>query len=270
MGDAVNILFSVSNLYFILLMVAAIVINYLISTLINTARLLIERKNSNIISIINSITGPLLMFFLNAAYGIGYDYLSLPLSLEASLKHSPAILLIINGLWLAINIIPELLMKIFKALTPVKIKLIKRGLILAGLILIIILFYAHYVAILASALLAVIFFLIAQKITLIPKPTFAEKATIPKRLITTHLYISTKETHESVKQAIELIKSSICEIENTGENPRASLSGFTPGAFDILIQYYITAPEKIDEVKELVNLNIIKKLNEKNINFSTS
>ncbi len=268
MASTLNILFSINNLYFILLMVAAIVINYLISTLLNTTRLFMEKKKPGLISIIDSISGPLLMFFLNAAYGIGYDYLSLPLSFEIYLRHSPSILLIINGLWLAYNIIPELLIKIFKALTPAKVKFIKRGLVLASLILIIILFHAHYIAILASVFVAIIFFFIAQKIAVIPKPSFAEKVVVPKRLITMHLYISTKETHDSVKQAIDLVKNSISEIQNTGENPRVSLSGFTPGAFDILIQYYIMDPERIDEIKEQVNLNIIKKLKEEKVQFS--
>lgn len=268
MSGNIEAILSIGNLYFLLIMLAAILITYFISILLNNIIFFVENKQPSILWIFYSISGPFLMFILNAAYGIGYYYLTLPSTLKNLLEHSVNILLIINLGWLVINFIPTLLLKIVQALSFKMARIIRIFLTVFWVILIILLFYTQYIALIFGTIVATLFSLIVQKIISAPKPKLREKVVIPKKLVMTHLYISTAETHQTVSEAVNLIKEAINEIDGTGDNPHASLSAFKPGAFDILIKYDIKNVEKIGEIKEKVNLNIIKKLNDRNIKFS--
>ena len=185
------------------------------------------------------------------------------------LRHQQ-IFLFINIGWFLFKLIPTLLLKVFRALHGNVIKFTKILIVLLWAILLIVFYAPQYIALLVGAALALMFAFIADKLITMPKPRIIKPAVIPKKIVITHIYISTKMTHEAVSQAIQLIKEAINEIEGTGEEPQVSLSAFKPGAFDIVVKYTVLKAEIVSTIKEKVNINIIKKLNENNIELSGS
>jgi hypothetical protein len=261
---------AAGNLYFILIIGAAIFINYLIVFLMKAITANIDEKKANKLWIINIVKGPFMILIINAGYGFGYSYLELPLSMRPALGNTTNILWVINLGWLAFNSVHGIVVRLFKAVPVGTIRFINFFVICIWTILIFILFRGQYIALLIAIAWSVVFIFVIQKfIVTVHRPAITKKVVIPKRLIMTHIYLASSETDEAVARALKFIKEAIQEVKGTEDNPRATLSGFTKGGFDILIKYFVIEPENMEQIKERVNLNIIK-LNQGNIKLSTA
>lgn len=265
-NEIIATIFVVNNLYFLLIMFATILFAYLIAVILNTFEIVVEESKPILRWIIVFLSLPFLMFIFNVGYGIGYPFLSLPPAWKNALNHSVSIVLIINGMLLIFNVI-----SLFYVIKKLKFRIIRTVQIIYAVCcigILFLLFYTNLGALIFSFALTVLFFFGSQRLLSIRKPKIIEKPVIPKRLIITHIYPSITESHEKITEAIKLIKEAISEIPGTGDIAQVSASGFTPGAIDLLIKYYIIDSEKLEEIKSEVNLNIIKKLNEKNIKLA--
>ena len=270
MGKAVETIFSIGNLYFLLIIAASIFLAYLTSVILNSVSIIIEERKPWLTLLVDMLAAPFLMFVMNVGYGIGFGFLRLPSSIKPSWESSTTIVLIINLGLLVVNAVPVLLLRLVNTLSSKAARSIKAALALVIGLLIIALFAAHYAALTVSAVFAFIFFLITSWLLSVPKPKIAEQPVIPKRLVIAHVYISTAEPHEKIAEAIDVIHEAIAEIPGVGEKPHASLSGFIPNAVDVLIKYFVLDAMRIEETKEKVNLNILKKLNERKIKLSAA
>lgn len=262
---------TIGNLYFVLFMCGAIFISYLFSVIVITILSIKDGKPGIASMIADIFEGPFMFFIFNAAYGLGYFYLTIPEPAHQILEISVNILFVINLAWLFYRGVTIVFVRSFKAVVPQHLKILKIAITVASVVALVVLFRNHPVALLFSVVIALLFMFIIHRVILtVPAPPLTRKVAVTKKLITTHLYIATSETDESVMRAIGLIREAISEAEGTGEDARASLSGFTTGAFDIVIRYYVTQPQEIDQIKERVNLNIIKKIRDSGIKLSTS
>jgi hypothetical protein len=271
LGNSLNqakTLLSSNNLLFILILLAGVFLTYLAALAIDTLGNLLEEKRPRAIWLLDAATQPFLMFILNFAVGVGYGFVNIPATWRTVADPLPTIILFINLLWFVYNFLQSFIFNVLRRMADRMKKIILFTVILAMVVLVIVLFYQSYVALIASALLALLFVLIIQKVVAMRKPKLVDKVVIPKKMVISHVYISTTETHDKVSGAIELIKQAMAEIPDIGKDPQATLSGFVPGAFDVMVKYFIERPDKFDAKKNDVNLNIIKKLNENGIKIS--
>jgi hypothetical protein len=266
--DQAKGLVSADNLFFILILCAGVFLAYLATLGIDALATLLEDKKPRAIWVLDAATQPFLMFILNVAVGIGLGFARLPPSWRAVTEPLPTIILFINLLWFIYNFLQTFVLNVLRRMADRWKKTILTAAILAMVILVIVVFYQTYAALITSALLSLLFVLIIQKIVAMRKPKLVGKVVIPKKMVISHVYISTSETHDKVSGAIDLIKRAIGEIPDIGKDPQVSLSGFVPGAFDVMVKYFIEQPENFDGKKNDVNINIIKKLNENGIKIS--
>jgi hypothetical protein len=261
---------SASNLWFVLILLAGIFLTYLVAMAIETLVQYIEDRNPRAVWVLDTATQPFLMFILSVSYGIGFTFLVLPGTWKMSIDASPTIILLINFFWLAFNFLQILITSVARRWSDKLKRAILAVIVVIFAIITIVLFYQSYVAILVSALFALFFVFIIEKIISSRKPKIVEKVVIPKKMVISHIYLSTSEPHDRVSGAIDLIKEAIVEIPGADKDPQVTLSSFLPNAFDLMVKYFILKPEKFEELKNTVNLNIIKKLNEKGIKISTA
>jgi hypothetical protein len=259
---------SSDNLIFILILCAGVFVTYLAALAIDALASVLEEKRPRAIWLLDAATHPFLMFILNIAIGVGLGFAYLPPNWRAVVDPLPTIILFINLLWFGYNFLQFFVINVLRRLADRMKKAILIMAILIMVLLLIVLFYQSYTALITSALLSLLFALIIQKIVAMRKPKLVDKVVIPKKMVISHVYISTAETHDKVSSAIELIKQAMVEVPDIGKDPQAMLSGFVPGAFDVMVKYFIERPENFDAKKNDVNLNIIKKLNENGIKIS--
>jgi hypothetical protein len=261
-------LVTANNLIFILVLCAGVFLTYLAALAIDALGSVLEEKRPRAIWLLDAATHPFLMFILNIAIGVGLGFAYLPAAWRQVVDPLPTIILFINLLWFGYNLLQSFVINILRNIADRIKKAILIVAILAMVLLLIVLFYQSYAALITSALLSLLFALIIQKIVAMRKPKLVGKVVIPKKMVISHIYISTGETHDKVSSAIDLIKQAMAEVPDIGKDPQASLSGFVPGAFDVLVKYFIEKPENFDAKKNDVNLNIVKKLNENGIKIS--
>jgi hypothetical protein len=269
MNGWLNYYFNTSNLIFIGILFAGFVIMYLCTIALKALRALVADSRKGLLWLFDGFFGPLMMFIAVTAYSIAYSFLKLPFLSSSMIERTPGILLFINGGWLLLSGGKHSLIRIFRVLNQKFLTVYMIGCVLATGAVIALLYYQYYPALLLSAVVTVVFILLVIEITRIaPEIRPGAEGATPRRLIMTHIYLATSETDEAVKRAVHAIKEAIESIDGTEKGPYASLAGFTHGAFDILVRYYVTVPEKVDQIKQEVNLSIIKKLRDINIKLS--
>jgi hypothetical protein len=261
-------LLSSNNLVFILILCAGVFMTYLAAMAIDALGSMLENRRPRAIWLMDAATQPFLMFIMNVAIAVGLGFAVLPLSWRPVVEPLPAIMLFINLLWFGYNLWQSFVLNVLRRMADRAKKTILIATILAMILLLIVIFYQAYIALVTSALISLFLVLVIQKIVTLRKPKLVEKVVIPKKMVISHVYISTSETHDKVSGAIALIRQAIAEIPDIGKDPQATLSGFVPGAFDVVVKYFIERPENFDGKKNDVNLNIIKKLNENGIKIS--
>ncbi len=259
---------SSNNLLFLLILLAGIFMTYMAALAIDIFSRYLEDKKYRAGWIFDIALQPFLMFILNLSYGIAFTFLALPLAWKNAIDNSPAIVLFINLMWLIYNVFQSLIFN-WAARLPNRIKrLLQFFIVLILASVLVILFYQSITAVMTSAGITLLFVLIIDRIVIMRKPKVVEKPFIPKKMVISHIFISGIETHDRIAGAIELIKAAIIEVPNTGKDPAVTLSGFVPGAFDLMIKYFIDKADMYDQVRNEVNLNIIRHLNERGIKIN--
>uniref|UniRef100_A0A7C4XG24 Mechanosensitive ion channel MscS C-terminal domain-containing protein n=1 Tax=candidate division WOR-3 bacterium TaxID=2052148 RepID=A0A7C4XG24_UNCW3 len=257
--------FLINNLYFLLIIIGAILFVYILAIFLNNLRRTAGENNQNIGSIVEILSFPFLVFILSSCYGIGFLFLKLPSSWKDALSATPAIVLIISGMAFIFNIISFIL----KVGPNLKIKRIIQTTFCGFCIgILIYCFYKNLAGLIFSLALSAVFFFVVYKFLKFRKIAETEKPVITGQLVITHIYPSSAVFQERIKEAMEIIKEAISETPGTGEVLQILASDFTPRGIDLQIKYYITDRQNFDEVKSKVNLNIIKKLNERNIKLT--
>jgi small-conductance mechanosensitive channel len=269
MGKWLQSYFNTDNLIFLGILIAGVAIIYVCTIALKSMRMILVEKKRDLVWLLDGCFGPLMFFILATAYGCAYSFLRLPmLSLDA-LERTLGILLFIDAGWAILNVGKGTLIALFKVVSQSVMRIYTIVCLIVISAVIIALYYQFYSALILGAIIAILFVLLVNEITRIaPEIRPRQEETLPRRLIMTHIYIATSETDEAVKRALQAIKEAIEATDGTEKSPYASLAGFTHGAFDILIRYYISVPEKLDEVKQEVNLAIIRKLRDINIKLS--
>ncbi len=259
---------SSNNLLFLLILLAGIFMTYMAALAIDIFSRYLEDKKYRAGWIFDIALQPFLMFILNISYGIAFTFLALPPAWKNAIDNSPAIVLFINLMWLIYNVFQSLIFN-WAARLPNRIKrLLQFFIVLILASVLVILFYQSITAVMTSAGITLLFVLIIDRIVIMRKPKVVEKPFIPKKMVISHIFISGVETHDRIAGAIELIKAAIVEVPNTGKDPAVTLSGFVPGAFDLMIKYFIDKADMYDQVRNEVNLNIIRHLNERGIKIN--
>jgi small-conductance mechanosensitive channel len=269
MGAWFDAYVTTDNLIFLGILLAGFVAMYFCAIALKALRALVIENNKDLLWLFDGFFAPLMLFIVITAYSIAYSFLKLPFISPDMIERTPGILLLVNAGWVFVRGGKHMLMRIFKVLNQKVLRYYMAGCVVITGVVIALMHYRHYPALVASAIMAVIFILLVIEVTRIaPEIRSGAEDAAPRRLIMTHIYLATSETDEAVKRAIQAIKEAIEATDGTEKGPYASLAGFTHGAFDILIRYYISMPDKLDQVKQEVNLNIIKKLRDINIKLS--
>ncbi|HEX7319069.1 MAG TPA: hypothetical protein VF399_01780 [bacterium] len=263
-------LFSTGSLYFFLIQCAAIFLAYMVSVITSSLSNIIEDKNPRISWIVDALTPALLMFIMCIGYGIGYDYLSFPSLLKMALEPSRTIILFITLGVLLTQFLPAMLLKTVKSFTASGARMIQAGIGIIYTIIIILMYIDLVKALVLSLFCGIIFYLITVWMLSKPKPRVMQQPVIPKKLVISHVYISTTETHENIEKSVRLIREAITETVGTGDSPQVSPSGFIPGAVDIILKYFVMDASQMEQIKSKVNLNIIKKLSEHTIKMAST
>ncbi len=263
-------LLSTGSLYFFLIQCAAIFLTYLVSIILSSLSNIIEDKNPRISWIVDAFMPAILMFIMCIGYGIGFDYLSLPAPLKIALEPSRTIILLIALGALLTQFLPALLLRIVKSFTASSARMIQAGIGIIFTIIVILMYINLVKALVLSLFCGIVFYLITVWMLTKPKPKVMQQPVIPKRLVISHVYISTAESHENIEKSIRLIREAIQETVGTGDSPQVSPSGFIPGAVDVIIKYFIMDASMMEQVKTKVNLNILKKLNEHTIKMAST
>lgn len=259
---------SSNNLLFLLILLAGIFLTYMAALAIDIFSRYLEDKKYRAGWIFDIALQPFLMFILNISYGIAFTFLALPPAWKNAIDNTPAIVLFINLMWLIYCVFQSLIFN-WAARLPNRIKrLLQFFIVLVLAAVVVIIFYQSITAVMTSAGISLLFLLIIDRIVIMRKPKVVEKPFIPKKMVVSHIFISGVETHDRIAGAIELIKAAIVEVPNTGKDPVVTLSGFVPGAFDLMIKYFIEKAERFDQVRNEVNLNIIRHLNERGIKIN--
>lgn len=261
---------SLDNLFFLLIILAGIFLTYLAALAIDIFSRYLEDKKYRAGWIFDIALQPFLMCILNISYGIAFTFLALPPAWKNAIDNTPAIVLFINLMWLIYGVFQSLIFN-WAARLPNRIKrLLQFFIVLVLAAVVVIIFYQSITAVMTSAGISLLFLLIIDRIVIMRKPKVVEKPFIPKKMVVSHIFISGVETHDRIAGAIELIKAAIIEVPNTGKDPVVTLSGFVPGAFDLTIKYFIDKIDQFDAVRNEVNLNIIRHLNNHGIKINMS
>jgi|GEM_PF-2715394 len=261
--------FSLTNLIFVGILIAGFAIMYVCAIALKALRAVIAEKKKYLLLLFDGLFGPFMMFVVITAYSCAYTFLRLPFVSADMLGRTPGILLLINAGWLLMSGGEKAFITILKVINQKILTIYSIICIVATAMIIVILYYEVYPALILSLILAAIFIMLVNEITRIaPELHTGSEQLSSRRLIITHIYIATSETDEAVKRAIQAIKQAIEATEGTEKQPYASLTGFTHGAFDILVRYFITTPEELDQIKQQVNLAIIRKLGDINVKLS--
>ncbi|MBN2620731.1 hypothetical protein JXB22_06520 [candidate division WOR-3 bacterium] len=269
MGDRLQSYFSTNNMIFIGILIAGLAIMYVCAIAFKALRIVFAEKKKRLLWLFDGCFGPLMFFILVTGYGCAYSFLHLPVLSPDALERAFGILLFINAGWVILNVGKGALIALFRVVSRNVMRIYTIACLIAASAVIIALYSQFYPALIVSAILAILFVLLVNNITRIaPEIRPGQDETSPRRLIMTHIYIATSETDEAVKRALQAIREAIEATEGAEKCPYASLAGFTHGAFDILIRYYISIPERLDEVRQEVNLAIIRKLRDINIKMS--
>lgn len=261
---------STNNLFFLLIMLAGVFLSYLAALAIDILSRFLEAKKYRTGWIFDIALLPFLMFILNISYGIAYSFLALPPGWKYAIENSPAIVLFINLMWLIHNVFQSLIFN-WASRLPHRIKrLLQFFIVFVLAAFLVIIFYQTFTAVMISAGISLLFYLIIDRIAAMQKPKVVEQPFIPRKMVISHIFISGVETHDRISDAIELIKAAIIEVPDTGKDPQVMLSGFVPGAFDLMIKYFIDKADNFDSVRNEVNLNIIRHLNNYGIKIHMS
>lgn len=207
------------------------------------------------------------MLVFVTGYSLAYNFLTLPFWYDL-LSRSALFLTYLTFSWFLVNLITVL----FSLFVVKGIKLIRTLLIVIFLFVSSVLFLSTPLVLAIGAVLAVLFYFLIHRIASLPTPGFVqlvdEHKTYP-RLIQIHLFLSPKMTGEKIERTLNLIKEAIADIKGTGEERTAIFCGFAPSGLDILIKYYIVDHARLDQIKNDVNLTIVKKLNEAGIELGS-
>lgn len=257
------------NLIFVGILSAGVAVMYLCTIAFKALRMILAEKKRNILWLFDGCFGPCMFFVLTTAYSGAYSFLRIPALSTAAIEQTFGILLYVNAGWLILSLGKRVLIVLFKVVSQNTMRIYTIAWLVGIGVGIIVLYYRFYAALIFSAIVAIVFIVLVNEITRIaPEIRLGQEETSPRRLIMTHIYIATSETDEAVKRALQAIKQAIETVDGTEKGPYASLAGFTRGAFDILVRYYISVPEKLDEIKQEVNLAIIRTLKDINVKLS--
>ena len=114
---------------------------------------------------------------------------------------------------------------------------------------------------------------LAGRIVTMPNNTFASSAVEnvsvePSRKIVLNLGLTYDTKPEQVEEAIEILKDIVAKNESTEEDVITSFNGFGDFALNIMFIYYITKDEDIAQTQTDMNLEILKRFNEKKLEFA--
>jgi hypothetical protein len=266
-----NAISTTSNLYFLASLLGAIVICYVLSLIFRSLQRPENALNPLFSRVINMFADPLFMLILTTGYGIGYNFLVLPTNLAKHFVYSLGILLTYNIAWFIHNAVRLSIMYLVAQKRPDIAGFIMK--IVKGVLLIVVITidFHHLIALIYATIITFIFWLIIRCIF---KPTprliieDAEK-THPQ-VIVSHIYLSSHETHNTVKRAIAVISDTLSDVKGIIGSQNVLLNSFKQDAFDILVSYKIENVEKAAEVRQYANLAILKALNEENIEIRQS
>ena len=113
MDKTIETLYSIQNLYFLLIICGSIFLAYIVSIIISSASNIVEERNPHLVWLFDIISAPLLMFIMNIGYGFVFNFLNIPS--KSGLEPSITIVLAINVGILAANLVPFILIKSIKA-----------------------------------------------------------------------------------------------------------------------------------------------------------
>jgi hypothetical protein len=263
-------LFSTGSLYFFLIQCAAIFLAYMVSVITGSLSNIVEDKNPRVSWIVDALTPALLMFIMCIGYGIGFDYLPLPALLTTALEPSRTIILFITLGILFTQFLPAMFLRMMRNFTASSARMIQAGIGIICTFIVILMYVSQVKALVLSLICGIVFYLITVWMLSKPKPKVMQQPVIPKRMVISHIYISTSESHENIEKSIRLIRDAITETVGTGDSPQVSPSGFIPGAVDVIIKYFIMDASMMEQVKSKVNLNILKKLSDHSIKMASA
>ncbi len=261
-------IFSPGNFIFLGILIVASIATWFLSILLNIVDRYLETRWSPSKRVLDVITQPVLMLVFVTGYALAHPFITLPGLWSEAFGKAAQLLTLITLSWFLVNLITNIVARLNVALA----RFLRYLLTIILLSLSALLFIYHVPAIIVGGFFALIFYLLIQQISSLPPPGFARLDTEKKiypRIIQSHLFLGTKTTGEKIEQALNLIKEAIGEVDGTGQDKSALFSGFAPSGLDILIKYYIIDYQRIDQIKNDVNLKIIKKLNEAGIELGT-
>lgn len=260
---------STDNLIFIGIMIAGFAVMYVCTVGLKALRIVVSEKRQNLLLLFDALFGPVMFFVMITAYSCAYTFLRVPFLSPHMLERTPGILLLVNAGWLLLSVGKKLLITIFKVLNQRLLAVYTVACLVVVGAIILLIYHQYYPAMILSAILTVLFILLVNEITQIaPELQTHQDQLSSRRLIISHIYIATSETDDAVKRAIHAIKEAIDATEGTEKGSYAALTGFTHGAFDLLVRYYIESPENLDQIKQEVNLAIIRKLRDIDVKLS--
>ncbi len=260
LSRAAEMVFSLGNFMFLGFLVLGFAGAWLLSILFAVVERYLETRWPPSKKILDVVTQPILMLILVTAYAIGSAFLTLPGAWLDSFSGAGQYLTYLTFSWFAVNLVAVLLAR----LTVKGARFLRLALFVVLIVLFSLLFLANWPALIAGVILAALFYILVYRISSLPSPGFVQLAGEHKpypRLIQVHLYLGLKTTGDNIEQAIALIKEAITTVNGTGAEKSAIFSGFAPTGLDIMIKYYIVDLAHLDQVKNDVNLTIVKKLN---------
>ena len=253
-------IFSLGNFIFLGFLVLGFMVAWLLSILFAVVERYLETRWPPSKKILDVVTQPILMLVLVTGYAIGNAFLTLPGSWLEWFSGAAQYLTYLTFSWFLVNLLSVLLAR----LTVKGARFLRFVLIVVFVVLFSLLFLGNWPALVAGVILAVLFYILVYRISSLPSPGFVQLAGEHKaypRLIQIHLYLGLKTTGDKIEQAISLIKDAVATVNGTGDEKSAIFSGFAPTGLDIMIKYYIVDLAQLDQVKNDVNLTIVKKLN---------
>ena len=114
---------------------------------------------------------------------------------------------------------------------------------------------------------------LSGRIVTMPNNSFGDSAvenvsSEPCRKIVLNLGLTYNTKPEQIEEAIEILKDIIVKNDSSEENVITSFNGFGDFALNIMFIYYIAKGEDIAQTQTDVNLQILKRFNEKNLEFA--
>ncbi|WDE96102.1 mechanosensitive ion channel family protein [Lentisphaera profundi] len=114
---------------------------------------------------------------------------------------------------------------------------------------------------------------LAGRIVTMPNNTFSDSpveniSIEPSRKIVLNLGLTYDTKPEQIEEAIAVLKEIVAENKSTEEDVITSFNGFGDFALNIMFIYYITKDEDIANTQTDMNLEILKRFNEKKLDFA--